>query len=113
MAKDGSALAQGYTDGDGDQGRAASSRGEGSDAKSRGAAGVGEDEVHLDPAAEGRAGLGLRRQPSKLASQTGVADGSGLRSAASTRQVWRSAPSRPVHVPRATEYGPQHPAACE
>ena len=79
MAKDGSALAQGYTDGDGDQGRAASSRGEGSDAKSRGAAGVGEDEVHLDPAAEGRAGLGLRRQPSKLASQTGVADGSGLR----------------------------------
>ena len=79
MAKDGSALAQGYSDGDGDQGRAASSRGEGSDAKSRGAAGVGEDEVHLDPAAEGRAGLGLRRQPSKLASQTGVADGSGLR----------------------------------
>ena len=40
---------------------------------------MGEDEVHLDPAAEGRAGLRGRPTKSKLASQTGVADGSGLR----------------------------------
>ena len=73
MAKDGSALSQGL-DGYWDEGQASASRG-----GTKGAAGVGEDEVHLDPAAEGRTGLRGRPSKSKLASQTGVADGSGLR----------------------------------
>ena len=74
MAKDGSALAQEASEGYWDDGRDAATRGE-----TTGAAAVGEDEVHLDPAAEGRAGLRGRPTKSKLASQTGVADGSGLR----------------------------------
>tara|TARA_B100000768_G_C11169005_1_gene327855 strand:- start:232 stop:576 length:345 start_codon:yes stop_codon:yes gene_type:complete len=73
MAKDGSALSQGR-DGYWEGGQASARRGE-----TKGAAGIGEDEVHLDPAAEGRTGLRGRPSKSKLASQTGVADGSGLR----------------------------------
>jgi len=74
IAKDGSALAQAAWDGYWDEGGPPANRG-----KTKGAAGVGEDEVHLDPAAEGHASLRGRPSKSKLASQTGVADGSGLR----------------------------------